>query len=72
MRSPLTEFCDRRGIDGNIKQAFSAYLRSVYSKRYLLGNDGETVHLMISKMSEEQLEQMWREFVSELAKHLRQ
>lgn len=70
MKSTLTDFCDKRGISINIKNSFAAYLRSIYAQKYFVIGDGETVHLMIGKMTEEELEKAWQEYVRELTKWL--
>lgn len=71
-QSSLTVFCDKRGISGQIKAAFGAYIRSVYAKRFLMSSDGETIHLMINQMDEEELQKVWAEFVKDLARYLTQ
>lgn len=70
MKSPLTEFCEKRGISDSIKASFGAYLRTIYAKNFFLSGEGETIHLMINKMSEEDLEKAWQEYVKELANWL--
>lgn len=70
MKSSLTEFCEKRGISTNIKNSFGAYLRSTYAQKFLLATDGETIHLMVGKMTDEQLEDAWQEYIKELAKWL--
>lgn len=70
MKSNLTIFCDKRGISLNIKNSFGAYLRSSYAQKYFVIGDGETIHLMIGKMTEEELMNAWQEYVKELAKWL--
>jgi hypothetical protein len=70
MKSPLTEFCDELGIPENLKNAFSAYLRTEYAKRFFLAQDGDTIHLMIGRLTHEQLQDAWQMFVKEMAKYL--
>jgi hypothetical protein len=72
IRSPLSEFCDARGISGQIKSAFGAYIRSVYSQKFLMSESGETVHLIVNRMSQEDLDDAWQDFVKDLAKYLTQ
>jgi hypothetical protein len=70
MISPLSEFCTARGITGQIKSAFGAYIRAQYSKKFALSESGETVHLILNKMSQEDLEAAWQDFVKDLAKYI--
>jgi len=67
LKSPLTEFCEKRGISDPIKASFGTYLRTIYAKNFLISDSGETVHLMINKMSEDDMEKAWIEFIKELA-----
>lgn len=69
-KSPLSEFCDELKIPENIKNAFGAYLRTEYANRFLLAKDGETIHLMIGRLSHEQLTDAWQMFVREMARYL--
>lgn len=69
-KSPFSEFCERLKIPDNIKNAFAAYLRTEYATRFLLSQEGETVHLMIGRMTEEQLKDAWQMFVKEMARYL--
>lgn len=70
IKSPLSEFCDEREISGQIKAAFGAYLRSVYSQKLLMGVESETIHLVIGRLTQEQLNDAWQDFVQDLAKYL--
>jgi hypothetical protein len=70
LKSILTEFCEKRGISDPIKASFGTYLRTIYAKNFSLSGEGETIHLMINKMSEEDLEKAWIEFIKELANWL--
>ena len=70
IKSTISEFCEGRGIPENIRDAFSAYMRSVYADRYMLRHDTDTVRIMINRLTEEQLEQAWLEFVQDLKRFL--
>jgi hypothetical protein len=70
MQSPLSEFCEKKDVPENIKEAFAAYLRSTYSLRYLLRSDTDTVRIMVNRLTQEQMERAWQEFVSDLRKFL--
>ena len=70
MKAPISQFCDKKGIPENIRDAFAAYLRSTYSVRYLLRSDTDTIRIMVNRMNDEQFEKAWKEFVSDLKKYL--
>jgi hypothetical protein len=70
MKSPLSEFCDERGISGQIKSAFGAYIRSEYAQKFMMKESGETIHLILNRMSQEDLADAWQNFVKELAKYI--
>lgn len=69
-KSPISEFCSGRGIPNQIKNSFATYIRSVYARKYLMAENGETIHMMINGLSQDELETLWQEFVVELAKYL--
>lgn len=69
-KSPLSEFCEELGIPENIKNAFGAYLRTEYANKFLLAKDGETIHLMIGRLTHDQLVDAWKMFVREMARYL--
>lgn len=68
--SPISEFCKKRKLSLSIRDAFSAYIRSIYADRFLLRSDTDTVRLVIGKMTQEQIENMWLEFTKELRNNL--
>lgn len=71
LKSPLSVFCEKRGISSvQIKSAFGAYIRSKYSEKFGMSEVGETVHLIVNRMSQEDLEDAWQDFVKDLAKHI--
>ena len=72
LRSPLSEFCDKRGISGQIKSAFGAYIRAQYYDKFRISETGETAHLILNKMSEDDLSDAWKDFVKDLSKYLTQ
>lgn len=71
-KSPLTQFCEGRGISKQIQQAFGAYIRTYYAEQFRMSADGETVHLILNRMSEDDLNDAWQSFVKDLAKYLTQ
>ena len=69
-KSPLHEFCEKKGVPDNVMVAFGAYARSVYAKRFVLSGESDTVRLLINHLTEEQMEQLWLEFINELRRLL--
>jgi len=72
IRSPISEFCAKLGVSDQIKSAFGAYIRSVYADKFKMSEGGETVHLILNKMSQEDLADAWQDFVKDLARYLTQ
>lgn len=72
LKSPITIFCDNLGITGQIKSAFSAYIRAMYAEKFHMNESGETIHVVMNRMSQEDLADAWQDFVRDLAKHLTQ
>ena len=70
IKSPISAFCETRGISGQIKSAFAAYIRAHYASKFGMSENGETVHIILNRLSQEDLEMAWQDFVKELAKHL--
>jgi hypothetical protein len=70
MKSPLSTFCEKRHISKQLQQAFGAYLRSHYAEKFRFAPDGETVHLIVGRMGEEDLKDAWQDFVKDIAKYL--
>ena len=70
IKSPLSEFCDNRGMSERIKLAFGMYIRTVYAQKYRINPNGETVHIVMGKLSQEDLSDAWQDFVKDLAAHL--
>lgn len=70
LKSPISEFCDARGISGQIKSAFGAYIRAQYADKFRMSESGETVHLILNRMSQDDLDAAWQDFVKDLSKHL--
>ena len=65
MKSFITEFCEKKGVPTSMRDAFAAYARSVYADRYLLRHDTDTVRLMINRLTDEQMEAVWVEFIND-------
>ena len=70
LKSPLSEFCEKKGINNKIKNSFGAYIRSTYADKFKMNFEGETVHLILNRLSQEDLEAAWQDFVKDLAKYL--
>ena len=70
IKSPLSIFCDDRGMSERIKLAFGMYIRTTYAQKYRIKETGETIHLIMGKLSQEDLAAAWQDFVKDLAEHL--
>ena len=66
----IDEFCAKRAVSINMKEAFIAYIRSDYAHKYSMKPMGETSKLVVSKMSQEDLADAWKDFVMELARYI--
>ena len=66
----IDDFCSSRAVSPNMKEAFIAYVRSDYARKYSMKPDGETSKLVVSKMSEEDLREAWKEFVLDMARYI--
>lgn len=69
-KSPLSIFCDERGISERIKLSFGMYIRSVYADKFRMNPNGETVHIIMGRLSQEDLADAWQDFVKDLVKHI--
>lgn len=69
-KSALSEFCENKNVPVNLRNAFKAYAKTVYADRYLLRGDTDTLTIMINRLTEEQIEAVWKEFLSEMSKVL--
>jgi hypothetical protein len=65
----ISKFCEGRGIDIHLEEAFTAYIRSEYAGKFSLRN-GDTTKLVVSKMTPEEVGKAWNEFVQNLKKYL--
>ena len=70
LTSPISRFCEKRKIDGRMKDAFSAWIPSTYADKFRLSSSGETVHLILGRMSDDDLEDAWKDFTKDLKKYL--
>lgn len=64
--SPLDNFCDSRGISGNIKDKFIEYCKSMYASRYGFNAHGDTIRRFVMELPEDQLLDAWKEFIRDL------
>ena len=69
-KTAITEFCEERGIPDNLKDSFTAYLRTAYAEKFLMRRDSETVHMVVAKLTGEQVAQAWLMFVREFRRYL--
>lgn len=65
----IDDFCEKRAISMNMQEAFIAYVRSDYARKYFLQN-GETMKLVVSKMSVDEVEEAWLSFVNDFKSYL--
>ena len=68
-RSVITDFCIKRGVPQHMRDAFNAYVHSVYSDRLGM-KDTDTLALLISRLTDEQISSVWVEFVKDVRKIL--
>jgi len=62
----IQSFCEERKITKRIENAFVTYCRSTYSQRFTMNENGETVKLVVDRMTDKQVLEAWLEFVNEL------
>lgn len=65
----IEDFCAKKGVTPNFQEAFIAYVRSDYARKFYLSN-GETTKLVVSKMNPEEIEKAWLDFTSEFKKYI--
>lgn len=58
-------FCERRMISKSLESAFTSYCKTNYAQRFDM-KEGDTIQRIVSNMNEEQVEEAWLGFVSEL------
>lgn len=68
-KSPVHEFCIKRGIPHLMRDAFNAYIHSVYSDRLQM-KDTDTLTLLISRLTQEQIGAVWLEYIQDVRKIL--
>ena len=66
----IDDFCEKKNISANMQEAFVAWLRSDYARKFVTRSDGETTKLIVSKMRDDEIEDAWREFTTEFRKYL--
>lgn len=71
IKSPITLFCEGRKIPENMMRAFSAYTNYVLADKYGMRSDQDTVKIMMGRLTNEQVEQIWIEFVNDFKQTLR-
>lgn len=65
----ISDFCEKKGITSNMQEAFIAYVRSDYAHKYYVSN-GETLRLVVSKLTMEEVEEAWLSFVTDFKNYL--
>lgn len=61
---PIQEFCQKRGISDPIREAFVTYIKPTFSSQYAI-RTGDTLGLMLTNITQERLEELWVQFLSE-------
>jgi hypothetical protein len=61
----IREFCVKRGVSKKIEEAFYAYCKASLSEYFDI-RSGETLSKLIKKLNNEQIEEMWGNFKSDL------
>lgn len=69
-KTPLKEFCEERLIPDSIQVAFGAYISAEMGKRFKMSENGETVRLMMSRITRDHLQEYWDRFVVDLKDYL--
>lgn len=64
--TPIAQFCENKGIKGKIREAFNAYVRASFADRYEIYQEGDTVSSLISKMTQEDVANLWSRFILDL------
>lgn len=65
MKSTIVEFCENKGIKQDMMDAFIAYVRSMNASKFMMRRDGDTVRLLVERMTEEQVHSAWVQFLSD-------
>lgn len=63
--SELSRFCEERKLNRQMEDAFVMYCRSAYASKYALKN-GETVKGIVDKLTRQEVESLWQNFVLDL------
>ena len=63
--SSISKFCEQRGIPPKIEELFTTYCRASFANRFSMRN-GDTVNMLVSKMTEDEVLDEWVEFVRDL------
>lgn len=65
-KSNLVEFCDDRNLSDALRQAFLTYCKSMFSSRYLMSPNGDTINKFVAEMSYEQVLDAWNQFLNDM------
>lgn len=68
-RSPIHEFCIKRGVPARMRDAFNAYVHSTFAHNLQI-RDTDTLTLLISRLSQERIAEVWVEFVNDVRRIL--
>lgn len=64
--TPVTKFCEERRMGKNLTDAFSAYCRSSLAARFELSREGDTITSLVLRMTEDDVEKLWKRFILDL------
>jgi len=65
----ITKFCIKHHISKPLEDAFMAYTRSTYSKKFSLRN-GETMKFAVERLNDKEVAEAWQDFVRDLKNYL--
>jgi hypothetical protein len=63
MKTPISEFCEKRMMNQKIEEAFAMYCRASFANSYAINKDGDTINSLILRMTDQDVENMWEGFV---------
>ena len=65
-KTPVTEFCEERCVPKKIETLFSVFCRVTLAEKFMMNKDGDTIRIMLDKLTQGQIEGLWVKFVIEL------
>lgn len=65
----VTKFCITNHISKPLEDAFFAYVRSTYSKKFNLRN-AETMKFAVERLNDTEVKEAWHDFVTDFKNYL--